>query len=97
MAAQQGFKLGWVDDARRAATQWTVECDGLTRANLTAPGEFEQALRERRDWCQEHAPGDYEIEPIGPNPEQLTGRRFRFVDPKIAVAFKVTFAVDLWP
>ena len=97
MAALNGLKLGWIDNARRAATPWTVVCNGLTRTNLTAPGQFEQALRERRDWCEQLAPGDYEIEPIGPNPEQLTGRRFRFVNPRIAVAFKMQFPVDLWP
>lgn len=94
MAAQRG-NLGWVNDARRAATPHTVECDGLTRVNLTAPGEFEQAVNERRVWCEQHAPGDYEIEPIGPNPEQLSGRQFRFADPKMAVAFKMTFPVNL--
>jgi hypothetical protein len=95
MAAQNGVKPGWIDDARRAATPWIVVCNGLTRTNLTAPGQFEQALRERRDWCEQHAPGDYEIEPIGPNPANLTGRRFRFVDSKMAVAFKMAFPVDL--
>ena len=95
MATQNGVKPGWIDDARRAATPWAVDCDGLTRTNLSDPGQFEHALCERRDWCEQHAPGDYEIEPIGLNPEQLTGRRFRFVDPKIAVAFKVLFPVDL--
>jgi hypothetical protein len=97
LAAQHGIKLGWVGLTRRAATPHTVECDGLTRQNLTRPIEFERALRERQEWCERHAPGDYEIEPIGPNPEQLTGRRFRFVDPKVAVAFKLTFPVNLWP
>ena len=95
IAAQNGVKLGWVDDTRRSATPYVVDCDGLTRTNLTARSEFEDTLSERRDWCEQHAPGDYEIEPIGPDPEQLTGRQFRFVDPKMAVAFKLLFPVDL--
>jgi hypothetical protein len=97
IAAQQGISLGWIDDARRAATPYIVDCDGLTRANPTQPGEFEGALRERRDWCEANARGDYEIEPIGPNPEELTGRRFRFANDKVAALFKTWFPIDLWP
>src|SRR5215212_2756997 len=63
---------------------YTVECDGLSRVNLQERGQFEHELSERRDWCNENAPGAYDIEPIGPDPERLTGRRFRFADQTVA-------------
>jgi hypothetical protein len=56
-------------------------------SNATTPAAA--SIRERREWCDEHCPGSYEIEPLGPNPEQLTGRRFRFESDKIAVHFKL--------
>jgi hypothetical protein len=67
-----------IDAARRAATPHLVTCDGLSRTNLTIPGQFERELCARVRWCEKYAPGDFEIEPIGPGPEQLTGRRCRF-------------------
>jgi hypothetical protein len=79
------------------AAPFIVECDGLTRLNLTRPGEFETALNDRRQWCDTHAPGVHAIEPIGPGPEQLSGRRFRFADQKTAVLFKMRFDTSLWP
>jgi hypothetical protein len=80
-----------------SATPYIVECDGLTRLNLTQPGEFEHAYNDRRQWCEVNAPGAHEIEPIGPGPEQLTGRRFRFTCEKTAALFKLSFPTDLWP
>jgi hypothetical protein len=80
-----------------SAMPYIVVCDGLNRLNLTRPGEFETALNDRRQWCETHVPGAHEIEPIGPNPEQLTGRRFRFSDQKAAAMFKLSFPTDLWP
>jgi hypothetical protein len=74
-----------------------VDCDGLTRSNLTNPSEFEHEFQQRRDWCEANAGGGYEIEPIGSNPEALTGRRFRFANANMAVIFKLTFPTDLWP
>jgi hypothetical protein len=79
------------------ALPYIVECDGLTRLNLNRPGEFEQALNDRRQWCDTHALGAHDIESIGPGPEQLTGRRFRFADEKTAAMFKVSFETNLWP
>ncbi len=80
-----------------ARMPYVVACDGLTRTNLTRPGEFETALNDRRQWCETHAPDAHVIEPIGPNPEQLTGRRFRFASQKTAALFKLSFPTDLWP
>lgn len=95
LTANLGLRQGFVDDARRAQLPYVVDCDGLTRANLDVPGEFEHALAVRRAWCEQNALGDYEIEPIGPNPECLTGRRFRFSSDKIAALFKTWFETDL--
>jgi hypothetical protein len=80
-----------------SAAPFIVECDGLTRLNLTRPGEFETALNDRRQWCDTHAPGAHAIEPIGPGPEQLTGPRFRLESEKVAAMFKLSFLTDLWP
>lgn len=95
MAAAANIKLGFVNAARRAATPHIVDCNGLSRTNLTKPSEFEHAFNERRAWCQKHAAGEFEIEPIGPNPEQLTGRRFRFESADTAALFKLWFQTDL--
>jgi hypothetical protein len=80
-----------------SAAPFIVECDGLTRLNLTLPGEFEQAYNDRRQWCETHARGAHAIEPIGLGPEQLTGRRFRFACQKTAALFKLGFPTNLWP
>ena len=76
---------------------YIINCDGLTRVNLTRPGEFETALNERREWCEVNAPRRHEVKSIGPNPEQLTGRRFLFADEKTAAMFKLSFQTNLWP
>ena len=93
-AERYGLKRDWVDDERRRETPWVVDCIGLTRVTLP-PGVFAHELRERREWCDEHCPGSYEIEPLGPNPEELTGRQFRFESDKIAVHFKLRFDIHL--
>jgi hypothetical protein len=86
-------RSGFVDDERRAETPFVIDCDGLSRVNL--PGEvFEREFQDRKMWCHEIAE-DWEIEPIGPNPSQLTGRRFRFARERDAVAFKLTFPTRL--
>ena len=79
-----------------ASLPHAVECVGLTRVNLQEPGLFERELNERRDWCSENAQGAYCIQPIGPDPERLTGRRFRFADQTVAAKFKLIFPIDLW-
>lgn len=75
--------------------QYDVDCDGLTRVNLQ-PGDFERELRDRREWCKDNATGAYDIQPIGPDPERLTGRRFRFAIERDAALFKLFFPTDLW-
>lgn len=67
----------------------------MTRTGLTGVGEFEDELQKRRDWCVENARGLWMVQPVGPNPEQLTGRRFRFADHVDAVFFKMRFETDL--
>jgi hypothetical protein len=85
-AAAVGLKPA-VTDARRATMLHVVDCIGLTRVVHQEAWEFERALGERREWCEEHCPGQYVIEPLGPNPEELTGRRFRFLDENDAALF----------
>ena len=75
---------------------YEVDCDGLTRVKLR-PGDFERELRHRRDWCTDNATGAYAVEPIGPDPERLTGRRFKFANQRDAALFKLFFSTDLWP
>ena len=74
---------------------YEVDCDGLTRVNLQ-PGDFEPELCHRRDWCKNNAIGAYAVEPIGPDPERLTGRRFKFELQRDAELFKLFFPTDLW-
>ena len=74
---------------------WAVEVHGLDRNNLSRPSEFEEELQNRRDWCVENARGLWMVQPMGPNPEQLIGRRFRFADHRDAVFFRLRFETDL--
>ena len=74
---------------------WAVEVHGLDRNNLAGMFDFENELQMRRDWCTEHARGLWMVQPIGPDPERLTGRRFRFENPRAAVHFKMRFETDL--
>jgi hypothetical protein len=64
-AAAAGLKRGgFVDDARRAATPYVVDCKGLARDNLgEEPFRFEYELQVRRAWCDENG-GLFEIEPL---------------------------------
>jgi hypothetical protein len=93
-AAAAGLRReGFVDDARRAATPHIVLIDGLTRTNLPV-GVFEPELQKRINWCRQQA-ADWAIEPVGANPEQLTGRRFRFSDLDDARRFRDAFPTQL--
>jgi hypothetical protein len=87
-AATAGLKPA-VTQSRLAAMMHVVECVGLTRVVLQGIGEFEKALNERRQWCEEHCQGEYVIESLGPNPEELTGRRFRFANESDAALFRL--------
>ena len=89
-----GESHGLIDDTRRRETPHIVDVDGLSRAHLTKPGEFEREFAHRLAWCKQYAP-DFAIEPIGPNPKGLVGKRFRFRDSSIAVLFRGTFPTDL--
>ena len=75
----------------KASAPYMVDCIGLDRTTLSLPGAFETAYRERDEWCREHCPGNYLIEPLGPCPERLTGRRFWFVREADAALFKMVF------
>jgi hypothetical protein len=84
--ALRGYKSGIITPARRAATRYTIDCLDLNEDN---PAQL-VGLQDRRDWCEERCPTDYEIEPLredGP----LTGRRFRFVHQRDAALFKLFF------
>jgi hypothetical protein len=91
------FRTPFPPQPSPASLPHIVDCDGLTRVNLKEPGQFECELNQRRDWCNENAPGTHCIEPIGPCPERLTGRRFRFRDERVATLFKLWFETNLWP
>ncbi len=73
---------------------YEVDCDGLTRVKLP-PGVFERELRDRRDWCENNTTEAYEVGPIGPDPERLTGRRFKFTNQRDAALFKLFFPTVL--
>jgi hypothetical protein len=64
-------------------------CDGLSRAILTKPGQFERELSARVRWCEKYAPDDFEIEPVE------SGLRFRFARIAIANLFRIWFETDL--
>jgi hypothetical protein len=76
---------------------YVVDCIGLTRNKLASPGEFEGELRDRREWLAENCRGQYEIKPLGPNPECLTGRRFVFEKEEDAARFKLFFPTHIEP
>jgi hypothetical protein len=84
----------FIDAARRAATPHIVDVEGLTRADLTKPGQFHKELAARVRWCERFAPGSYEIELISDS-EKVTGRRFRFVHISIAALFRLWFETNL--
>lgn len=90
LSALTGFKVGFVDDARRAATPYVVDCPGLAR-EVIGDRKFERQFWERRNWCESHCPGDHEIEPIRDHQGRLTGRRFRFADEYDAAKFRDRF------
>jgi hypothetical protein len=90
LSALTGFKVGFVDDAHRAATPYIVDCHDLAREQI-ADRDFERQLSERRDWCETHCPNDHEIEPIRDHQGCLTGRRFRFANAADATLFKTFF------
>jgi hypothetical protein len=85
---------GLISRARQRETPHLVDVVGLTRTHLTGPGEFERELSLRVEWCRTYAP-DYANEIIGPNSDQVSGRRFRFRDISIAALFRGTFPTNL--
>jgi hypothetical protein len=96
-AAAAGLKPGgFVDDARRAATPYVVDCKGLSRDNLGAePFRFEYELQVRRAWCDEKG-GLYEIEALRDGEtHRVTGFRFRLAGLVEAVFFKLSFDTNL--
>jgi hypothetical protein len=83
------MKLGWIDDARLAATPYVVDWVGLTREDL-GDAMFEERLWAARHWCNERCPNDHEIEPIR-DQGRLIGRQFRFANDADAALFKLWF------
>ncbi len=59
VAATLGLKSGFIDDARRAATTYVIDCPGLAREVIDDA--------ERRDWCHDRCYLDHDIEPIRDN------------------------------
>ncbi len=89
-AAKLGLRSGWIDDARRAATPYVVECVGLSRKNL-GDEEFVRGYRTRRLWCEGRCALDHEIEPIRNQNMVLIGYLYRFADEGDAALFKLLF------
>ena len=85
---------GLIDDARRKQTPHFIDVKGLSRTHLTTPGAFDHEFAIRLAWCREYAP-NFAVEPIGPNPEGLVGKRFRFRDTPICALFAASFPTDL--
>ncbi|KFG66526.1 hypothetical protein JH26_28260 [Microvirga sp. BSC39] len=90
LEASAGLKAGFVDDARRAATPYVIDCPGLTRAAM-GDDKFEDVFREARDWCRTHCTADHEIEAMRDGQGCLTGYRFRFASGGDATLFKTSF------
>jgi hypothetical protein len=90
LSALTGFKVGFVEDARRAATPYVVDCHRLAR-EVIGDRKFERQFSERRDWCKTNCPDGHEIEPIRDHLGRLTGRRFRFARGQDATKFKMLF------
>lgn len=88
--ASTGLKPGLVDDARRAATPYVVDCPDLS-LEVLGDREFERQFCERRDWCRSRCPNGHEIEPIRDANGCLAGRRFRFAKDGDATLFKTFF------
>jgi len=88
-AGARGLKTGFINDARRAATPYIVDCFSLNGEDL--PYEiYATQLRERDSWCVERYPNDHEIEPLRDH-GRLIGRRYRFAHERDAAAFRVYF------
>jgi len=88
-AAARGLKTGFIDDARRAATPYVVDCPGLDGEDL--PYEvYAMQLRERESWSVERCPHDHEIEPLYDH-GRLIGRRYRFAHQGDAALFRMLF------
>jgi hypothetical protein len=85
-----GLKGGFVDDARRAATPYVVDCPDLSR-EMIGDREFEKQFSERRDWCEERCYDNHEIESIRDQRMRLVGRRFRFANEGDAALFRMLF------
>jgi hypothetical protein len=89
MAFRHGVRVGFIDEARRAATPHIVEWRGLSREDI-GDALFEAKFCAARRWCDERCPQDYEIEPIRDH-GRLSGRLFRFADDTDAALFKLWF------
>jgi hypothetical protein len=84
-----GLKGGFVDNVRRAATPYVVDCTSLNDEDLPYSVYITQ-LRERESWCAQRCPHDHEIEALR-NHGRLIGRRYRFARESDAAAFKLFF------
>lgn len=87
---EAGFKRGFVDDDRRAATPHTVGCNGLNEDQLGTQ-RFCQDREERRLWIIAHCVGENEIEPIRDAHGRLCGFLYRFAVSDEAFAFRMRF------
>lgn len=89
-------QYGFVDDARRNQTPYTIDVIGLNEEDLHWP-RYVSELRNRQVWCREFCRDDWDIEPIRDQQMRLIGRRFRFADVVDAVYFKLRFDTLLQP
>lgn len=89
-ATARGLKTGFVDNTRRAATPYVIDCPDLSRERL-GEQEFKKQFSARRDWCRKQCPYDHEIEPIDDEALYSAGRRFRFANQGDAALFKMNF------
>jgi hypothetical protein len=94
IAARNGVKLGWIDDAQRAVTPYTVDVTGLTVANLQQ--RFAEEMHGRVHWCKDpsNCPGVFEVEALRHSGVEV-GRTFRFATLADATLFKLRFPTAL--
>jgi hypothetical protein len=94
IAARHGVKTGFVDDARRAATPYTVDVTGLTVINLQE--RFSWEMQGRVHWCKDpnNCPGGFEIEALHQSGLEV-GRTFRFATLSDGTHFRMRFPTVL--
>ena len=94
IATRTGLQPGWIDDARRAATPYTVDVTGLTVANLQQ--RFSWEMQGLVHWCKDpnKCPGGFEIEALHQSGLEV-GRTFRFATLSDGSHFKVRFPTVL--